>query len=115
MGRTTRVLAHPDMPDPAILTKIAARLRQELGAERIIVYGSVARGEATIHSDIDLFVIAPSTEKGYERIARVHEVTRDLGIGLPIAPLVLTPDEVRCRVERGDPFVRDLLEMGVEL
>ncbi|MFQ5829383.1 MAG: nucleotidyltransferase family protein, partial [Candidatus Methylomirabilia bacterium] len=24
------------------------------GAEKVIVYGSVARGEATIHSDIDL-------------------------------------------------------------
>ena len=111
-----RVLAHPDVADPAVLSRIAERLKQELGAEKVIVYGSVARGEATIHSDIDLLVIVPTEEKrGYRRMARARGVIRDLSFGLPISPLVLTPAEVERRLAMCDPFVREIVETGVEL
>ena len=72
MERTGKelTLTHPDMPDPSVLTHIAERLKRALSAEKVIVYGSVARGEATIHSDIDLLEIAPTTEHAYVRMAR---------------------------------------------
>ena len=108
-------LTHPDLDDPAVLTRIADRLRLELGAQRVTVYGSVARGEATIDSDIDLLVIAPSTEKGYQRMARARAVIRDLSFGLPISPLVLTPSELRDRLVAGDPFLEEIIQTGVEL
>jgi predicted nucleotidyltransferase len=113
--RQVTTLAHPDMPDPTVLSRIADRLRERLGATRVIVYGSVARGEATVHSDVDLLVVAPSNEKGYVRMANARAAIRDLSFGLPISPLVLTPDEVVRRLERGDPFVREIVEQGVEL
>ena len=111
--RTLAALSHPDLADPSILVRIAERLEQQLGAEQVIVYGSVARGESTLHSDIDLFVIAPSTDEGYRRMTKAREAIRDLSSGLPISPLVLTPDEVRRRLAGGDPFVREILETGV--
>src|SRR5215210_7696530 len=111
--RTLAALSHPDLADPSILVRIAERLEQQLGAEHVIVYGSVARGESTPHSDIDLFVIAPSTDEGYRRMTKAREAIRDLSSGLPISPLVLTPDEVRRRLAGGDPFVREILETGV--
>ncbi len=112
---TARSLTHPDLPDPQVLLRIADRLKRDYGAEKVIVYGSVARGAATIHSDIDVFVVAPSTEKGYERMARVRAIVRDLSRGLPLSPIVLTPEELGQRVADGDPFVREILESGVEL
>ncbi len=46
--------------DPiAALTRTAAQIAGE-DAEAVIVFGSVARGEAKEESDIDLAVIAPS-------------------------------------------------------
>ena len=111
----TLALAHPDMPDPTLLRRIADRLRELLHAERVVVYGSVARGEANAHSDVDVLVLAPGGENQYWRMARAHEAVRDLSIGLPLSPLVMTAEEVEHRLSRGDPFVRDILAEGVEL
>ena len=108
-------LIHPDMPDPSVLKRIAHRLKHALRAQRVIVFGSVARGDATIHSDIDLLVIAPSTDKMYIRLANAREAIRDLSFGLPIAPLVLTPGETARRLATGDAFLQEVLETGVEL
>lgn len=115
MRRSPQALAHPDLADPSLLSRIAERLKGAFGAQRVIVYGSVARGEATIHSDIDLLVIAPRTEKSYQRMALARATIRDLSIGLPVSPIVLTPDELERRLRAGDPFVREILESGVEL
>ena len=115
MRRSPQALTHPDLADPGLLSRIAERLKAEFGAQRVIVYGSVARGEATIHSDIDLLVIAPRTEKSYQRMALAHAAIRDLSIGLPVSLIALTPHEVERRLRAGDPFVRKILEFGVEL
>jgi predicted nucleotidyltransferase len=113
--RPVESLSHPDLPDPTVLQRIADRLRQRLGATRVIVYGSVARGEATIHSDVDLLVVAPSTESSYWRMAHAHAAVRDLSFRLPISPLVLTPEELATRLERGDPFIGQIVREGIEL
>ena len=113
--RPPETLSHPDLPDAGRLSQIAARLRERLGATRVIVYGSVARGEATIHSDIDLLVVAPSDDKTFRRLSDAREAIRDLSYRIPISPLVLTPDEVALREARGDAFLQEIYETGVEL
>src|SRR6186997_2781671 len=105
--RPIESLSHPDMPDASVLTRIADRYRERLGATRGIVYGSVARGEATIHSDIDLFVIAPSSDKTVQRLYDARAAISDLSFRLPVSPLVLTSDEVALREKRGDAFLRE--------
>ena len=77
--------------------------------------GSVARGTSTEHSDIDLLVVAPTTERFYERMGSVLAVVRDISLGLPLAPIVLTPEELAVRLARGDQFIQEILEIGVEL
>lgn len=111
----TRVLVHPDIADRSVLVRIAERLKREMLAEKVIVYGSVARGEATRDSDIDLLVIAPASEPAYLRMARVLAVARDMSRGLPLSPIVLTPEEVERRLARGDSFLREVLEEGIPL
>ena len=113
--RPIETLSHPDISDAAILARIADRLRERLGATRVIVYGSVARGEATIHSDIDLLVVAPSDDQTFRRLVEAREAIRDLSFRIPVSPLVLTPDEIAERQARGDAFIREILETGVEL
>lgn len=45
----------------------AARLRQNFPEARVFLYGSVARGDFNLHSDIDLLVIAALPEHPLER------------------------------------------------
>jgi uncharacterized protein len=115
LPRGTAKLHHPDLPDVSVLSRIADRLKAAMGAERVVVYGSVARGGATRDSDIDLLIIAPTDAPPYWRMARAREAVRDLSVGLPISPLVLTPDEAERRLGQGDAFLRDIERHGVEL
>lgn len=109
MGNTTGFMVQ------ATLKAIADRLREQYGAERVLVYGSVARGEQTEHSDIDLLIIAPTKERFYERMGSVLAIVRDLGRGMPLSPIVLTPEELATRLDRRDQFVEEMVQGGVEL
>jgi predicted nucleotidyltransferase len=99
----------------AQLKTIGERLKKEYHAERVILYGSYASGEATEDSDIDLFIIAPTNERFFERMATVLRLIRDLKKGLPIEPIVLTADEVEGRIKIGDQFIQEIVEEGVYL
>lgn len=44
----------------------AARLRRDFPQARVFLYGSVARGDFNLHSDIDLFVVADLPESPLE-------------------------------------------------
>lgn len=50
---------------------------------------------------------------GYLRMARAHEAR--VSVGLPVTPIVLTPAEVAQRLAAGDPFVREIVQTGIEL
>jgi len=95
------------------LKKISERLKKEYHAERVILYGSYATGEATEDSDVDLFIIAPTNERFFERMATVLRLIRDLKKGIPIEPIVLTAEEVEKRIKIGDQFIQGIIEEGI--
>ena len=97
------------------LKGIADCLKKKYGATRVILFGSFARNEATEDSDIDLLIISPTTEKFYQRMASVLKIVRELSIGMPLAPIVLTPEELASRLERGDQFVQEIIATGIDL
>jgi predicted nucleotidyltransferase len=97
------------------LKKISERIKREYKAEKVILFGSYARGEEKEHSDVDLLVIAPSNERIFERMANVLETVHELYDNLPLSPIVLTPSEVEERIKVGDQFIKEILEKGIEL
>ncbi|MDI7259998.1 MAG: nucleotidyltransferase domain-containing protein [Thermodesulfobacteriota bacterium] len=97
------------------LRKISERLKKEYHAEKVILYGSYAKGEETEESDIDLFIIASTSERFFERMARVRTLVRDLCYKIPLSPIVLTTDEVKVRLERGDQFIEQIMKNGLYL
>ena len=45
------------------LNKISERLKKNYNAEKVILFGSYARGEENVDSDVDLLVIASQKER----------------------------------------------------
>lgn len=70
------------------------------------VYGSVAAGKAGAESDVDLIVI------GSVRLADLLPTVRRAQerIGREVNPTVFAPEDLRDRVQRGEPFIRRVLE-----
>ena len=97
------------------LQTIGSRIKKDYRAERVILFGSYAKGNATEDSDVDLLVVAPTKERFFERMASVRRLIRDLRDGLAVSPIVLTPVELEKRRQAGDPFVQEILETGVSL
>ena len=94
---------------------IADRLRAEYRAERVILFGSHARGEAGPDSDVDLLLVAPTDERFFHRMATALRTVRDIGADLPLSPIVLTPEELEQRLAEGNHFVQDILRTGIEV
>jgi len=97
------------------LRKISERLKKEYHAEKVILFGSYARGEETEDSDVDLLVIAPTNERLFERMATVLEIVHDLYNGLPLSPIVLSSGDIEERLKLKDQFIHEILENGIEL
>jgi len=97
------------------LIAISDHLKKEYHAQKVILYGSYARGNMTTDSDVDLLVIAPTHERFFERMATVRRLLRDYRKGLAIAPLVFTEEEIDQRKEKGDQFITEIMETGLEL
>jgi predicted nucleotidyltransferase len=77
----------------------------------VILFGSIARGEATINSDIDLAVIAPAGWDG--RIDLEDAVRTRLGNLCDV--VVLTPEDLTGPPGTGEPVLREILADGVAL
>jgi uncharacterized protein len=92
------------------IAQLTARIVEAERPEKIILFGSYAKGTATESSDIDLLVISRSTLPRRDREVRL---TRELfGSGVPYDLLMLTPEEVEERLRRKGPFIQEILSTG---
>ena len=95
------------------LEALAARLRplfQEHGILRAIVFGSLGRGDATRHSDLDLLLVQDTDRRFLDRYERLlREVVRRVP-GRDVDLLIYTPNELRDAAER--PFIATVLREG---
>lgn len=88
-------------------------LRRHFRPDRVLVFGSRARGEALAHSDLDVLLVSDAFD-GLGWLERPLEVIRRCDIRFGVELLCYTPDEfARKRGELG--IVRNALEEGVEL
>ena len=76
-----------------LLAEMVTRIRTVSRPERIILFGSRARGTDRPESDYDLLVILPSRQPRYRRAGRFYTALADLPVEAEV--LVYTPAEVR--------------------
>jgi predicted nucleotidyltransferase len=77
--------------DKTLLPKAVDRLTKRFRPDRIILFGSQARGTADARSDVDLPVISRFRGKRRELLAEMYRELRDSGIVEKI--VLLTPEE----------------------
>lgn len=88
------------------LDRLVQRLR-ELGASKIVLFGSYARGREDLCTDLDLFVVMESDLPFVERTAWLY---RELSPRVACDILAYTPREWEAMQERS--FVREALRRG---
>ena len=99
-----------------LLDPIAAltdTVREAVGDDviTVILFGSIARGEGSIHSDIDLAVIAPV---GWDGRTDLEDAVRTR-LGSSCDMLVFTFEDFTSLSDIGEPVVREILTNGVAL
>lgn len=84
---------HPtDDRDEDALAEVIRRIVRVAAPERIILFGSTARGEAGPHSDLDLLVIKSGQ---YHNGRLTEEIYRSLyGVEIAVDVIVVTPEDV---------------------
>ena len=83
--------------------------------DEIILFGSVARGEAEEDSDIDILVVVK--ERNIEDMKEIYGIAFEVSMehSLGISPKVYGASEVLNRIEIGAPFITEVLKDGVPL
>ena len=82
----------------------------------VILFGSVARGEAAVESDVDLLVLVEDAE-GWVVRQRLYDVVYPviLALGVDVSLIVVERKLFIRMVEDGDPFALSVLRDGVQL
>lgn len=95
--------------DPVAMLESVLRESIDHQVEAVILFGSIARGESTPTSDIDLAVIAPAD---WNRRAMLEDAVLDR-LGNTCQVLVFTAAQLQELAAAGEPVVRDILRDGV--
>lgn len=93
----------------SVIRELARRIAEQFNPEKIILFGSYARGNPHPESDVDLLVVMDTKLKEVQQSIQICQQI-EYGFGLDL--IVYTPRHLRQRLKMGDWFVRDVLEEG---
>ena len=91
------------------LEAFTQRLVAQYAPEKVILFGSLARGEGRWDSDADLMVIMPFCG---DHLAQIRQIRKTCRAGFPLDLLLWRPEEAAERYLQGDPFLREALDRG---
>ena len=91
---------------------LADDARKEMPVDRAFLYGSYAKGTATELSDVDVCFFL----RDYGGQARVDMIIHLLNLGGKYPDIFFEPIVFRTsEIERGNPFVKEILRTGQEI
>ena len=91
------------------IAEFSRRIAAEFRPQRIVLFGSYARGRATPDSDVDLLIIMSFEGRSVHKSV---EIRLKLRPRFPLDLPVPTPQMVRERLEIGHCFMKDIVENG---
>lgn len=98
------------MPDQATLDDVVGRIVEVAEPERIILFGSAARGDAGHDSDIDLLVIKDGAD-ALELMARIYGRLR--GVGAAVDAIVVSPEDVERYKDSHALIIKPAVQDGI--
>ncbi len=93
-----------------IAYRFAKCVERRLGPVKVIIYGSYARGDFNVWSDIDVLVITREVlpENPVQRLDLIEECISEYPV---VEPVIITVEELIRR--KNNPIIREALERGV--
>lgn len=88
---------------------VADKLKESYNPEKIILFGSYAWGLPDEDSDIDILVIKETKEKPHDRIVNAARIISPLRKGYGVDIFVITPEELKSRLDIGDQFLQEII------
>jgi predicted nucleotidyltransferase len=96
-----------DVPMAAI-RRFARDVAEKFQPQKVVLFGSHARGTPHADSDVDVLVIMP-TRNTLDQAARISLA---IDPPFPLDIIVRTPAAMRWRLAAGDSFLREITEQG---
>jgi len=96
-----------------IAKQYADEVREVMTIEKVILFGSYAKGTASEKSDIDICFFLPSFN-GKRRTEIIYDLLRisdESYKGIYFEPIAFPISEI----ERGNPFVMEIISTGIEI
>lgn len=96
-----------------LVRDIVRRIVETAQPEKVILFGSQARGDARSNSDFDVLVIKRSDEPRYRRSVPLYVALADLPVEVEV--MVYTPEEVEEWSEVPQAFVTTAVREGTTI
>ena len=95
--------------DQAVLDEVIRRVVQVAQPEKIILFGSAARGRMGPHSDLDLLVV----RAGVDALDLIGDIYLNLrGVGAAVDAIVASPDDLERYRDSYGMVIREALREG---
>jgi predicted nucleotidyltransferase len=99
----------PPLVTREALRSFTQRLVEHFAPQKVILFGSQARGEARWDSDADILVVMPFEGSSFEQRLAMLELGAP---SFPVDLLLCRPEAAAQRYDWGDPFIREALDHG---
>ena len=90
-----------------------AEFKRRIGAQKVVVFGSLVRGEFGEHSDVDLVIVSEKF-RGKDFFERLRGLWLEWGLGLPVDFFPCTPEEFE-KSKKEVSVVSEALREGIEV
>lgn len=112
-------MVHPDLVVPTIdirkripksvIRNLSRQIAAQFKPQKIILFGSYARGNPRPESDVDLLIVMDTPLKERQQSLQIR---RSLGVLFGLDLIVRTPKRLEQRLKMGDSFLQDVLKEG---
>jgi predicted nucleotidyltransferase len=92
------------------IERITTQIVEKYKPEKIILFGSAARGEANADSDADFLIVKKQTP--HYGVDRIRELSRLINRNIAVDFLIYRSDEFEKRLKMEDPFLELIVKEG---
>ena len=90
-----------------VLTRITERIVRSCDPQAVVLFGSFAKGQQDVHSDIDILVVGRFPESPHVRGRELRESLREFPIRIDL--LLMTSNELSRQMEEPFGFLASVL------